>query len=135
MSVAVRISSIVQHFESLPDPRHQRKRRYLLIDVITLAVRGVIVGYSGPSAIERWAKAKEDWLKEMLALPNGIASRDCIRRVLSALKPEAFQSCFQSWMMILLSKDEDTPPTITLHGKTMRRSHDRSPRAWSVISG
>ncbi len=58
VSVAVRISSLVKHFESLPDPGHQRNRRHLLIDVITLAVRGVIVGCSGPSAIEWWAKAK-----------------------------------------------------------------------------
>ena len=122
----VRLDSIVKHFESLPDPRHQRNRRHLLIDVITLAVCGVIVGCSGPSAIERWAKAKEDWLKELLALPNGIPSRDCIRRVLSALKPEAFQSCFQSWMMSLVGEVEDTRPTIAIDGKTMRRSHDRS---------
>ncbi len=44
--VAVPISSIVKHFESLPDPRHQRNRRHLLVDVMTLAVCGVIVGCS-----------------------------------------------------------------------------------------
>ncbi len=122
----VRLCSIVKHFESLPDPRHQRNRRHLLIDVITLAVCGVIVGCPGPSAIEQWAKAKEDWLKKLLALPNGIPSRDCIRRVLSALKPEAFQSCFQSWIVSLVSEVEDTRPTIAIDGKSMRRSHDRS---------
>ncbi len=122
----VRLRSIVKHFESLPDPRHQRNRRHLLIDVITLAVCGVIVGCPGPSAIEQWAKAKEDWLKKLLALPNGIPSRDCIRRVLSALKPEAFQSCFQSWIVSLVSEVEDTRPTIAIDGKSMRRSHDRS---------
>ena len=110
----------------LPDPRHTRNRRHLLVDVITMAVCGVIVGCSGPSAIEQWAKAKEDWLKELLAIPNGIRSRDCIRRVLSALKPEAFQSCFQSWMMSLVSKEEEARPTIAIDGQTMRRSHDRS---------
>lgn len=122
----VRLRSIVKHFESLPDPRHQRNRRHLLIDVITLAVCGVIVGCDGPTAIEHWAKAKEDWLQKLLALPNGIPSRDCIRRVLSALKPEAFQTCFQSWIVSLLSEDEDTCPTIAIDGKSMRRSHDRS---------
>lgn len=122
----VHLRSIVKHFESLPDPRHQRNRRHLLIDVITIAVCGVIVGCSGPSAIERWARAKEDWLKELLALQNGIPSRDCIRRVLSALKPEAFQACFQSWMISLVSEVEEIRPTIAIDGKTMRRSHDRS---------
>ena len=126
VSVSVRMSSMVEHFESLPDPRHTRNRRHLLVDVMTLAVCGVIVGGSGPSAMERWAKAKKDCLKEWLAWPDGIASRDCIRRVLSALKPEAFQTCFQSWIASLVSEDEDTRPTIAIDGKTMRRSHDRA---------
>ncbi len=126
MSVAVRISSIVKHFESLPDPRHTRNRRHLLVDVMTLAVCGVLVGCSGPSAIARWARAKKDWLKTVLALPNGIPSRDCIRRVLSTIKPEAFQTCFQSWIACLVSEDEDPRPTIAIDGKTMRRSHDRA---------
>ncbi len=124
VTVTVPLRSIVKHFESLPDPRHTRNRRHLLVDVITLAVCGVIVGCSGPSAIERWAKAKKEWLQELLALPNGIPSRDCIRRVLCALKPEAFQTCFQSWMASLLSEDEDK--TVAIDGKTLRRSHDQS---------
>ena len=52
----------VKHFESLPDPRHTRNRRHLLVDVIVVAVCGVIVGCQGPTSIERWAKAKKDWL-------------------------------------------------------------------------
>ena len=88
------LSSIVRYFESLPDPRHTRNRRHLLVDVIAIAVCGVIAGCSGPTHIAQWAKAKADWLKQLLELPNGIPSRDCIRRVLSTLKPEAFQECF-----------------------------------------
>ena len=122
---AVRSSSIVKHFESLPDPRHHRNRLHLLTDVITIAVCGVIVGCSGPTSIEHWAKAKEDWLRKLLELPHGIPSRDCIRRVLSALKPDAFQTCFQSWIVSLLNEDDNKQPTIAIDGKTMRRSHDR----------
>ena len=124
VTVTVPLRSIVKHFESLPDPRHTCNRLHLLADVISIAVCGVIVGCSGPSAIERWAKAKKEWLKEVLALPNGIPSRDCIRRILCALKPEAFQTCFQSWMASLLSEDDDK--TVAIDGKAMRRSHDRA---------
>ena len=125
VTVPVPLRSIIQHFESRPDPRHTCNRRHLLVDVISIAVCGVIVGCSGPSAIERWAKAKREWLKEVLVLPNGIPSRDCIRRVLCALKPEAFQRCFQSWMASLLNEDDDDK-TVAIDGKTMRRSHDQS---------
>jgi predicted transposase YbfD/YdcC len=125
-AVPVRLSSIVKHFESLPDPRHQRNRRHLLVEVITIAVCGVIVGCSGPTAMARWARAKKDWLQKVLALPQGIPSRDCIRRVLSTLKPEAFQTCFQSWMTSLVNEEDDIGRTIAIDGKTLRRSHDRN---------
>jgi predicted transposase YbfD/YdcC len=122
------VTSILRHFESLPDPRHHRNRRHLLGDVITLAVCGVIVGCDGPTTIASWARAKQDWLREVLELPNGIPSRDCIRRVLSTLKPEAFQRCFESWIASLVSETsgDGTEPTrhIAIDGKTVRRSHD-----------
>lgn len=123
----IALHSVVKHFESLPDPRHTRNRRHLLVDVIVISVCGVIVGCEGPTAIVRWAKAKEDWLRQLLELPNGIPSRDCVRRVLSALKPEAFQKCFQCWIAECLTDDAGgLHRTIAIDGKTMRRSHDRA---------
>ena len=125
--VTVTLGGIVKHFESLPDPRHARNRRHLLIDVIVIVVCGVIVGCKGPTSIERWAKAKQEWLGEFLELPNGIPSRDCIRRILSALKPAAFQKCFQEWIAACLLGDvAGSQRTIAIDGKTMRRSHDKA---------
>ena len=125
--VTVTLGGIVKHFESLPDPRHARNRRHLLIDVIVIVICGVIVGCKGPTSIERWAKAKQEWLGEFLELPNGIPSRGCLRRILSALKPEAFQKCFQEWIASCLLGDVNgSHHTIDIDGKTMRRSHDRA---------
>lgn len=118
------LSSMVKHFESLPDPRHERNRRHLLVEVIAIAMCGVIVGCSGPTAIARWAKAKKEWLQEVLTLPQGVPSRDCIRRVLTTLQPEAFQTCFQSWIAGLVSEANDSGEDIAIDGKTLRRSHD-----------
>lgn len=124
--VTVSLKSMVEHFASLPDPRHTRNRRHLLGDVIVICVCGVIVGCPGPTAIEQWAKARAGWLRQMLALPNGIPSRDCIRRILCSLKPEAFQACFQSWIAVCLTDhDSDAGRTIAVDGKTLCRSHDR----------
>lgn len=127
------VESIIDHFRSLPDPRHTKNQRHLLVEVIVISVCGVIVGCEGPTAIERWAKAKQDWLKQTLELPNGIPSHDCIRRILLALKPEAFQKCFEKWVFSCLmstsdsASDKDLPAGhIAIDGKTLRRSHDRA---------
>ena len=119
------LSSMVKHFESLPDPRHERNRRHLLVEVIVIAICGVIVGCAGPTAIARWAKTKKEWLQEVLTLPRGLPSRDCIRRVLTTLQPEAFQTCFQSWIASLVSVEDDAGSNIAIDGKTLRRSHDQ----------
>jgi len=124
-NVSVSLHSVVRYFETLPDPRHHRNRRHLLADIITISVCGVIVGCEGPTSIHDWAKAKVNWLRKFLELPNGIPSRDCIRRVLTALKPEAFQECFESWIASLVTAGMTGPGVVAIDGKTMRRSHDQ----------
>lgn len=121
------VGSLCQEFASLPDPRHTRNRRHLLVDVIVIAVCAVTVGCEGPTAIARWATARHQWLARFLELPHGIPSRDCIRRVLSALKPAAFQHCFERMIAACLTDEEPgTARHIAIDGKTARRSHDRA---------
>ena len=65
----------------------------------------------------------------MLPLPHGVPCKDVFRRVLMALRPEAFQACFAAWVRSL--RDEAAAetgverPTLAIDGKTLRRSHDR----------
>jgi predicted transposase YbfD/YdcC len=121
----VDVGSLGSYFESLDDPRHMRNRRHLMVDIAVIAVCGVICGCDGPTAIHRWARHRESWLAQHLALPNGIPSRDCIRRLLMALKPEAFQRCFQAWISDAILTDADEPGLlVSIDGKTCRRSHD-----------
>ena len=60
-------------------------------------------------------------------MPNGIPSRDCIRRLLMALKPEAFQRCFQAWISDAIPTGEDNSARlVAIDGKTCRGSHDKA---------
>jgi predicted transposase YbfD/YdcC len=87
----------------------------------------MVCGCDGPTAIHRWAENRQDWLAQFLSLPNGIPSRDCIRRLLIALKPEAFQKCFQAWITAAIRTDDIGPDRlIAIDGKTCRGSHDAS---------
>ena len=126
----VDVASIRTHFETLEDPRHTRNRKHQLVEVIVICVAGILCGCDGPTAIHRWAKERQDWLRQHLTLANGIPSRDCLRRVLIALKPQAFQNCFQSWIAAAIppvTPDANAPPLrrlIAIDGKTCRGSHD-----------
>lgn len=123
----VNVETIGSYFESLSDPRHARNRKHLLVDVVVIAVCGILCGCDGPTAIHRWASNRVDWLKQFLSLANGIPSRDCIRRLLMALQPESFQKCFQDWITEAVQAEETGPARlIAIDGKTCRRSHDAS---------
>lgn len=90
---------------------------------------GVLAGSSGPTGIAKWARMKSDLLLQVLDLPNGIPSKDVFRRVLLALQPAAFQSCFTHWLESLRAaasvSSGVTQPVFAVDGKTLRRSHDR----------
>ena len=125
MAKLIDVGSIACYFESLSDPRHTRNRKHLLIDIAVIAVCAIICGCDGPTAIHRWAKDRIEWLTQHLALVNGIPSRDCIRRLLMALKPQAFQRCFQDWIANAITTDDNAPQRlVAIDGKTCRRSHD-----------
>lgn len=121
------VESIGSYFESLADPRHTRNRKHLLTDIVVIAVCGLVCGSDGPTAIHRWATNRTEWLKSLLPLPNGIPSRDCIRRLLMALKPEAFQKCFQDWIANAPGVEAaGRGRLIAIDGKTCRGSHDEA---------
>ena len=121
----VNVESIGSYFESLSDPRHTRNRKHLLVDIVVIAVCGMVCGCDGPTAIHRWASNRLNQPERFLALPNGIPSRDCLRRLLMALKPEAFQECFQDWITHAIQADDSGPNRlIAIDGKTCRGSYD-----------
>jgi predicted transposase YbfD/YdcC len=125
MAKLVDVGSIGSYFESLSDPRHTRNRKHLLVDIAVIAVCGIICGCDGPTAIHRWAKHRASWLAQHLALPNGIPSRDCIRRLLVTLRPEAFQRCFRAWISDAIPIDKDTSGRlVAIDGKSCRGSSD-----------
>jgi len=127
--IQVSVEEVAQHFEGLEDPRSEINQRHPLVSVVVIALLAVLAGAGGPTAIAAWANDKKDYLLGLLSLPNGIPQKDVYRRVLSGLKPAAFQACFASWLQSLRARAEaasgSEQPVLAVDGKTLRRSHDR----------
>ena len=91
------LSSIEEHFRAIEDPRVERNKKHKLLDIIVLAICGVVSGAEGWEAIEEFGYEKQQWLREYLELANGIPSHDCIARVLSRISPSEMTECFIAW--------------------------------------
>lgn len=78
------LEELVACFKDLEDPRSEINRKHPLVSVVAISMMAVLAGADGPTSIHRWAKSLEERLPSLLDLPNGIPSRDVIRRVLCA---------------------------------------------------
>src|SRR5437660_3822039 len=111
------------YFGGIEDPRVERTKQHKLLDIIIIAICGVICGAEGWVNIEEFGKEKEAWLKTLLELPNGIPSHDTFGRVFARLDPVKFEACFFQWVQSLSAT---IAGVIAIDGKTLRRSHDQA---------
>lgn len=122
--------SIRRYFGRLKDPRIQGRCRHQLVDILTIAICGVICGCKDWQQVVTWAEKRHDWLKTFLALPEGIPAHDTLERVFERLKPEAFHACFQRWIAALAEGLKIRH--IAIDGKTLRGS-GKTARGWKPL--
>lgn len=117
------VASIEHHFSDLEDPRIDRTKLHRLVDIVVIAICGVICGGDTWVEVESFGQAKHNWLKTFLELPNGIPSHDTFGRVFGALDPDQFRTCFLNWVTAVSEITQGQ--VIAIDGKTLRRSHDK----------
>jgi predicted transposase YbfD/YdcC len=126
-------TSLFQYFADLEDPRIEKNQDHPLMNVLVIAILGVICGADNFSEIERFGWAKEAWLKSFLDLKKGIPSHDTFGRVFRWLDEEAFQTAFLNWTQSLCQVSEGE--IIALDGKKLRGSEAKGqhrPGIWMV---
>jgi len=115
-------ASLMEHFADLADPRIDRTKDHLLLNIIIIAVCAVICGADGWTGVEKFGNAKLSWFEKFLDLPNGIPSHDTFGRVFARLNPEAFQNCFSRWIQTVA--EITAGQVIALDGQCLRHSFD-----------
>jgi predicted transposase YbfD/YdcC len=116
-------TSILAYFGELDDPRIEKNQKHPLINVISIAILGVICGADTWVDIERYGKAKQEWLGTFLDLRNGIPSHDTFGRVFRWLDAAQFQAQFIAWTQHMCELTQGQ--LVSLDGKKVRRSHDK----------
>jgi predicted transposase YbfD/YdcC len=117
------LQDLREQFETLQDTRFQPFVEHLLSDIVMVTLIVVMAEADEWIAIGMFAKAKVDWLRTFLPLPNGIPSHDTIQRVMSRIEMLADTA----WMLRLkaeagVDEGEAGPRVIACDGKTSRGS-------------
>lgn len=108
-------------FVSISDPRQASKVEHDLVELLVVAVNGVLVGADTFVEIELWAQERLDWLRRYLRLENGIPSHDTFGRLFGLIDPDEFATAFLAWTQALVpSLGADA--VVAIDGKTSRRS-------------
>jgi predicted transposase YbfD/YdcC len=132
MVATTRVGSIKKHFRSLPDPRVVGRTRHLLIDIVVIAICGVIADCDDWSDIVQFAQKREAWFRRFLKLPGGIPAHDTLERVFAALDSRAFERCCLAWFRA--AADLLGIGHIAIDGKTMRGSASAKRGPLHVVS-
>ena len=122
--MAERSFSLTDCFAHVEDPRVERTKLHLLEDILALTICAVICGADTFVAVEQFGRAKHEWLKGFLKLPNGIPSHDTIGDVLARIDPKAFEQGFLDWVRGIAELTEGE--VVAIDGKHLRRSYDRA---------
>lgn len=119
-------------FVSITDPRQARKTRHDLVEVLVVAVNGVLAGADTFVEIEAWANEKLEWFRRYLKLEHGIPSH-AFGRLFGLIDPTEFESAFQRWVRSVLPAlgQQDV---VAIDGKTSRRSGKIDATALHLVS-
>ena len=111
-------------FSDLDDPRHDKNKKYPLMDVIILAIYGTLIGFEDFTNMSYYFKKREVELVEKLELSAGIPSHDVFSDVFRAIDVEAFMELFVEWIKSIISAK--TGDHIAIDGKAVRAATKRS---------
>lgn len=112
--------TLIDHFSKLTDPRIDRTKEHLLIDIVTIAICAMICGADNWVAMETYGKSKQEWLQQFLELPNGIPSHDTFARVFARIDPLEFERCFRDWVGSIAQLISGE--VVSIDGKTLKHS-------------
>lgn len=126
------ICSLQSILSVVRDPRQDKNKRHLLIDILLIAFCALLAGAEGFTDFAQFGRLKKAWFKRFLKLPFGIPSHDVFGKVFALLDPTLLQECFLQWMNSVrkaLQLD-----SISIDGKTIRGSRCKHHDAVTMVS-
>ncbi|MQM29375.1 MAG: hypothetical protein CRU78_02015 [Candidatus Accumulibacter phosphatis] len=88
-----------------------------LVQILVIAMAAVRPDCDSVDDMIDWARKTEKWLRQFLALKNGVASEEAFLRVFRTLDAKQFEVAFRCWAAEVVGAGG-----VGIDGKTVRRS-------------
>lgn len=112
-------------FGDLPDPR-AGNARHPLLEVLFIALAATLCGAQSCVDMALFARSKEAFLREIVAMEHGPPSHDTFSRVFRQLDPEAFEAAFMAFMRAFAARLEGV---VAIDGKALKGAYERGARS------
>ena len=116
MAVQEKIETI---FNKVDDPRSARNQKHPFHSLLGITLLGALAGIDNFSALAEYAQMHFHVLSTIFPLPHGVPSHDTFQRLLGAMNPEQFHTCFIEFTQTLQKEDASL---VAIDGKTVRNS-------------
>jgi predicted transposase YbfD/YdcC len=115
--------SLEEHFGDAVDHRRPGSIRHQLIDILFITICAVVSGANDLKAVAMYAKRKQNWLKNVLVLSNGVPSYTTFWTVFVLLSPMPLEQCFVKWVQSRIKEkgiSASSASDINIDGKASR---------------
>ena len=119
-------ASFQRHFQDLPDPRVERTRKHPLINIVFMAVCGVLSGANSIAGIHEFAIDRRNWFARYLDLTHGIPSEDTFGARLGPSRSGGVREMPVEWIQAVQEVTDHR--LVAIDGKTLRGSSDHGER-------
>ena len=109
-------------FEILIDPRDNRGKRFILIDLLIMVIYGILNGYDDFDNLADFLKQRESYFINLLLIEK-TPSHDCLSDLFALINPKEFMDIFVKWVSEIVERK--TGAIIAIDGKAVRSARDK----------
>jgi len=108
--------SVFNKFCVIRDPRDNRGKRYLLMDLLIMVIYGILNGYDDFENLADFLKLRESYFVNLLLIEK-TPSADCLSDLFAVLEPKEFMNIFMEWIREVV--EVRTGAVIAIDGKAI----------------
>jgi len=114
--------SVFNKFCVISDPRDNRGKRYMLMDLLIMTIYGILNGYEDFENMAYFLKQRESYFVNLLLIEK-TPSPDCLRDLFAVLDAKEFMEIFIEWIKEVVK--QRTGATIAIDGKAIKSARDK----------